>query len=106
MDKNIVEVKLDNGATALISARQIGGGGATKVAAVPEFDLDAVAGVLEGISTKLQSAVARAAPSKLSVELGLELVVKAGKLTALVVEGEGTASLKVALEWDRGAVGD
>ena len=104
MQENIVEVKLDNGATALVAARRIGGG-ASKVGAVPEFDLDAVAEVLEGISTKLQSAVAKAAPDKVSVELGLELVVKAGKLTALVVEGQGTASLKVGLEWQRGASG-
>lgn len=104
MQKNIVEVKLDNGATALVVARQIEGG-ASKVGAASAFDLDAIADVLEGISTKLQSAFAKAAPDQVSVELGLELVVKAGKLTALVVEGQGAASLKVGLQWNRAATG-
>ncbi len=43
-----------------------------------------------------------AKPDKMTAELGLKLAVKSGKLTGMLVEGSGTASLKVTLEWQRG----
>jgi hypothetical protein len=36
------------------------------------------------------------------VELGIQLAVKNGKLTALLVEGKADVSLTVMLEWDGG----
>jgi hypothetical protein len=39
------------------------------------------------------------------VELGLELAVKSGRLTGLLVEGAGSGSLKVTLEWGGGDTG-
>jgi Na+/H+-translocating membrane pyrophosphatase len=56
-------------------------------------------GVLEGMSVAVKSALAKSAPDRVSVEFGLELAVKSGALTAMLVAGEGNASLKVTLEW-------
>jgi hypothetical protein len=41
-----------------------------------------------------------------TVELAIELAVKSGKLTGLVVDGEGKGALTVTLEWncDGGAI--
>ena len=45
------------------------------------------------------AALKKAKPKKASVEFGLEIAVEAGKLTALLMESSGTATLKIALEW-------
>ena len=102
MESKVVEVALPNGAVALVQARQIDGGGATKTA-FGKLDFDGVAKTLEGVVEAIRDAVVKAAPDKVSVELGVELAVKSGALVALIVDGESTGSLKVTLEWDRGA---
>lgn len=105
METTVVEVTLPNGATALVRAADSDGVGATKTTALEgAFDFAQVGLALEGIADAIKSSVARAAPDKVSVELGLEVAVKAGKLTALLVEGSGTASLNVTLEWSGGGV--
>lgn len=43
----------------------------------------------------------KAAPAKTTVELGIELAVKNGELTGLLVNGQASTSLKVTLEWTR-----
>ncbi len=48
----------------------------------------------------MHSALARVKPTKASVELGLEIGVEAGQLTALLVKGTGKANLKITLQWD------
>jgi len=98
MDRSFVEVELPNGVTALVHAVDAGGG-AAKVARAGRPDLSAVMGTLEGMSVAVKSALAKAAPDKASVEFGLELAVRAGALTAMLVGAEGNASLKVTLEW-------
>ncbi len=100
MDSKIVEVTLPNGAVALVQARQVDGGGATKTG-FGRLDFDGVTKTLEGVTEAVRSAVAKAAPSKVSVELGVELVVKSGALVGLIVDGESIGSLTVTLEWDR-----
>jgi hypothetical protein len=41
-------------------------------------------------------------PSEATVEFALNVAVRSGKLTGLVVEGGGQASLKVTLTWKDG----
>ena len=98
MDRSIVEVELPNGATALVQAVDTGGG-AVKATRPGKSDISAVMGVLEGISAAIKSALVKAAPDRVSVEFGLELAIRSGALTAMLVGGEGNASLKVTLEW-------
>jgi Trypsin-co-occurring domain 1 len=101
-DDGIVEVRLPNGETALVRARQVDGGGATKTSR-GRLDLESVSRTLEGVSEAVQAGLVKAAPSKVSVELAMEFAVKAGVLTALIVDGESKGSLTVTLEWERGA---
>jgi Trypsin-co-occurring domain 1 len=42
-----------------------------------------------------------AMPTKATVEFGVSFSVQSGKLTSLVFEGKGDASLTVSLEWER-----
>lgn len=102
MERRIVEVELPGGAVALVQATEIPDEvleRAEKVGWGDRFDFDEVAATLTGVTKALRGALDKVAPDKVTVELGVELVVKAGKLTALIVEGQGTATLKITLEW-------
>jgi hypothetical protein len=96
-----VEVELPNGATALVQAREVEDEGAIKTS-FGRLSLDDVTDTLEGITESIRSAVQAVAPTRVSVELGLELAVKSGVLVGLIVDGESKGSLTVTLEWERG----
>jgi hypothetical protein len=110
----VVEVVLPNNAVALVQATDLdedervadGGQVAEKVGWQDALDFESVSGTLEGIAQAVRSGLVKAVPSKTTVELGLGLAVKSGKLTALVMEGGASASLKVTLEWDGGSAAD
>lgn len=99
MSSEVIEMELPNGATALARVAATGEGGPAKVSAIPKFEFGDVGKAIEGIAESLKTALDKVAPDKVTVELGLEIAAKAGKLTALVVEGEGKGSLTVTLEW-------
>jgi hypothetical protein len=96
----IVEVQLPNGAVALVRVREFDAGGAEKVGWPDRFDFGGVAESLQGIADAIWPALHKAKPSKVSVELGIELAIKSGKLVGLLVEGEGSGALTVTLEWE------
>jgi hypothetical protein len=100
VDSTIVEVELPNGATALVEAREVDDEGATKTS-FGRLSLDDVTDTLEGITESIRSAVKAVAPTKVSVELGIELAVKSGALVGLIVDGESKGSLTITLEWER-----
>lgn len=108
MAVRVVEVVLPNQAVALVRAADLDEGGqvAEKVGWKDTFDFEAVSGTLEGIAQAVRSGLEKATPSKTTVELGIDLAVKSGKLTGLVVEGNAAASLKVTLEWSGEAAED
>lgn len=101
MAVRVVEVVLPNKAVALVRAVDLDEGGrvAEKVGWRDVFDFEGVSGTLEGIAQAVRSGLEKVTPTKTTVELGIELAVKNGKLTGLIVEGDAKASLKVTLEW-------
>lgn len=100
MAEQVIEIALPNNATALARVTHSETSGAEK-ASFPKFDFEGVSEALEGLAGSLKGALDSVAPDKVTIEFGLELAVKNGKLTALLVDGAGTASLSVALEWTR-----
>ncbi len=106
MGERVIEVELPNGAVALVRAAEIEAAGAEKVAWPDRFSFGDVAATLEGVAQAIRDAVERVKPDKMSVELGIELVVKSGKLTGLIVEGEGTGTAKTVSERDVDACRD
>ena len=76
-----------------------GGQVAEKVGWKDAFDFAQVSGTLEGVAQAIRSGLVKVTPSKTTVELGIQLAVKNGKLTGLLVEGQADVSLKVTLEW-------
>jgi hypothetical protein len=101
MSSRVVEVELGEGAVALVRATELDGGGAQKVGWQDRFDFEGVRATLDALTRSLRCALDDAEPTRARVELGVELVIKSGKLTGLVVEGEGKGSLRVTLEWER-----
>ena len=63
------------------------------------LSFDGVRATVEGIATELAQVWQKVKPSEASVAFGLKLTAKSGKLTGLVVEGGGEASLTVTMTW-------
>jgi len=63
------------------------------------FDFETVSATLEGIAKAIRSGLATAGSARTTVEFGIELAVKDGKLTGMLVDDHANASLKVTLEW-------
>lgn len=105
METEVVEITLPNDSTALARVATVDEVGATKTSAIEKLDFGDVGETLSGLAEGIKSALADVAPDSVKVELGLELAVKSGKLTGLLVEGEGKGSLQVTLEWGGGQVG-
>ncbi len=63
------------------------------------LSFDGVRTAIEGIATELAQVWQRVRPSEASVEFGLKVTGKSGKLTGLLVEGGGEATLSVTLTW-------
>ena len=103
MSVRVVEVLLPNKTVALVQAADLDGGGyyAEKVGRKDIFDSADVSRTLDGIAQAVLSGLEKVTPSKTTVELGIQLALKNGKLTGLVVEGKAEASLTVTFEWDR-----
>jgi hypothetical protein len=101
MASRVVEVMLPNKTVALVRAVELDepGGTAEKVAWKDQFDFEHVSGTLEGLAEAIRSGLAKVKPTRTTVELGIDLAVKNGRLTGMLVEGEANASLKVTLEW-------
>jgi Trypsin-co-occurring domain 1 len=63
--------------------------------------IDGLTSAIEGVAQAVLAALGKVQPEKGSVEFGVEIGVESGQLTALLVKGSGSASIKVALEWSR-----
>jgi hypothetical protein len=96
-DRTILEVAVGEGSTLQVVALDYGG--AEDVAALGPISLDSVIDTIKDLAGSIKTAIDTIAPERASVEFGVQVAVKAGKLTALLVEGSGQASLKVTLGW-------
>ena len=76
--------------------------GVQPVAIGDHLTFDGVRDTVAAIATELTEAWQRVKPTEASVEFGLKFTAKSGKLTGLVVEGGGEASMTVRLSWKSG----
>lgn len=79
------------------------GGGPHTVGLDEALSFDGVRDTIEVVAAQLAGVWDRVHPNEASIEFGVSLTVKSGKLTGLIVEGGGAASLKVTLAWTRPA---
>ncbi len=67
------------------------------------MSFDGVRDTVEALAAELAGVWQRVRPSEATVEFGLNVTAKSGKLTGLLVEGGGEATLKVTLTWGPGS---
>jgi hypothetical protein len=77
------------------------GGGPRTVSADAAFSFDGVRHALEEIGSHVARAWRQVSPDEASVEFGLAVTAKSGKLAAVLVEGGADASLTVTMTWRR-----
>ena len=99
----VVEVNLANGHTMLarVHAGDPHERGPRDVGLREQLSFQGVTDALHHIASAMLNTLDHAKLERATVEFGLDLAVKAGKLTGLLVEGNSTATLKVTLEWAR-----
>jgi hypothetical protein len=101
MEQNVVPARVGN-ASILVEVR-----GDAPVAdpeqdvtmRVPSFS--GVVDAIKAITGELTGMLDQLAPNKASIELGVDVGVESGQLTALLVKGSGNATLKITLEWEK-----
>ena len=65
------------------------------------FSFQGVRDTVAAVASELQSVWERVRPAEAEVEFGVKVTAKTGKLSGLLVEGGGDATLKVKLVWRR-----
>jgi hypothetical protein len=75
------------------------GGGPQTVGVDRILSFDGVRDTVEAIAAELADVWSRVKPAEATVEFGLALSAKGGKLTGLLVETSADASLKLTLTW-------
>ncbi len=98
----VVRVTLPSGHTILARVQAEGpidvGAGDT----LCKLAIDDLRQTVEGVTQSVAQALQRLAPDEVSVEFGVELAVKTGKLISVLAEGSGKASIKLTLTWSSG----
>lgn len=97
--REIVSASLAGGGTVFVEVRAAGDT-EVDVAGIENLPFGSLAKGIESIARELTGAIAKAKPKRAAVELGLDVGVEAGALTAMLVKGSGNATLKVTLEWE------
>jgi hypothetical protein len=95
---NAIPIKLSNGSIGFVEVSDAGDG-RQKVSEGTEARLSQAMDVIKAMSSEITDVMKSLKPQRLAVELGFELAVESGKLTALLVKGSGKANIKVTLEW-------
>jgi hypothetical protein len=100
-ETQLIQARMPDGKTIAMQVTAISGPVQyeTRVGTNLPHNFSEVMDSLESISRTIYDVVQKVAPKKASVEFGIEIAAEPGKLTALLVQGEGKASLKIKLEW-------
>lgn len=94
----VIPVELEDGSTIQVMATLLGG--ERDVSAVARaMSFTGVAASIEGVAASLAKTLQKVRPNKASIEFSIEVAVKEGQLSALLVQGSATGNLKVNLEW-------
>jgi hypothetical protein len=75
------------------------GSGPRTVGIADALAFDGVRDAVEAIAGQMSQVWDRVKPAEACVEFGLSLTAKTGRLTGLLVDGDGSSSLRVTLTW-------
>lgn len=65
------------------------------------LDLADLRATIQGVSNSVRAALDGMCPDEVSVQFGLELALKTGKLTSVLAEGSASGSICVTVAWKR-----
>ncbi|MER6678015.1 CU044_2847 family protein [Streptomyces sp. NPDC000983] len=111
-DAELVELDLPEGGTVLVRAHQVAaeedfdGDGPANVGLREALSFSAVSSALRGVAMDVHRGVAAAAPDVVEVEFGFELALKGSRLVCLLVDGDTKATIRVRMEWQKGATAE
>jgi hypothetical protein len=98
----VTDVRVELPTGEVIWARLSDDSGPSNVSAedvLHRLDLADLRGTIQGVSQSVRAALGGLRPDQVSVQFGLELAVKTGKLTSLLAEASGKASIAVTVSW-------
>lgn len=93
-----IPVQLNNGEEFFIEATILGGEEEVDFDFIP---FEQVTQAVEVIADSMAQTIEKIKPSKASIELGLEIGLKEGKLVTLIVQNSAKANFKITLEWEK-----
>lgn len=67
--------------------------------------VESLTGVVTSVARSLAEPLRAVRPDEVSVEFGIELTAKAGKVVGLLADGEAKGAIKVTLTWSGGGPG-
>ncbi|MGY0491834.1 CU044_2847 family protein [Streptomyces sp. WG-D5] len=67
-----------------------------------EAGVESLHGLVTGVARSLAGPLRAVRPDEVSVEFGVELTAKAGKVVGLLADGEAKTAIKVTLTWNDG----
>ncbi|MFE7777819.1 CU044_2847 family protein [Streptomyces sp. NPDC057445] len=95
-----------SGAEALERPLPSGSGGLsysdTGFAEQVQARVESLQGIVTGVARSLAEPLRSVRPDEVSVEFGIELTAKAGKVVGLLADGEAKGAIKVTLTWNGG----
>lgn len=97
-----VQVQLPNGEVIWADVAVDGPTNVSAISSLHKLDADEFRAVVHGVADSVRQALNGLRPDEVSVEFGVELALKTGKLTSVLAEASGKASVKVALAWRGG----
>ncbi|MFF5846138.1 CU044_2847 family protein [Streptomyces massasporeus] len=78
-------------------------GGPQTVGLGQAMSLQGVRDTIEAVAREMASVWDRVKPDSASFEFGVALTAKSGVLTGLIVDADGSATLKVTINWGKAA---
>lgn len=109
---NVVPIELPDGEVILARVRVEGPSDVGVTRVLRKLPADDLKKVVAGVAGTVADAVESVRPDQVSVEFGIEIALKSGKVASVLAEAGGKASLKLTLTWDtapgkqvRGAAG-
>ncbi|NUW41344.1 CU044_2847 family protein [Nonomuraea rhodomycinica] len=97
---NVVPIELPDGEVILARVRVEGPSDVGSTQVLRKLPVDDLRKVVTGVAGTVADAVESVRPDQVSVEFGIEIAVKSGKVASVLAEAGGKASLKLTLTWD------
>lgn len=100
--ENIKEIRLKDGSTFCIKVDciKVENQADFQLVSANEYNFNDACKSLKQIGSEIYEVLQELKPKKGSVEFGIELSITSGKLTSMIVNGNGKANFVIKLEWE------